>query len=81
MKLYRQFLTFPNVFRLKKPRGGDSDDEEDSGRGRSRKRKGGKAVVKEDGLSAKQRGKIRSKAMISSSEGSDSGGEKERMDE
>ncbi|CAH1786982.1 unnamed protein product [Owenia fusiformis] len=66
--------------------GGDSDDE--GGRGRDRKRKqrkkkegkeGKKKKLKEkfvedDGLSAKQRRKIVSKAMISSSEGSDSEG-------
>ncbi|XP_076114425.1 RNA polymerase-associated protein CTR9 homolog [Mytilus galloprovincialis] len=66
----------------------DGDSDEDTGRGKKerkgRKRKDGKNrnPDSDDGLSAKQRRKIVSKAMISSSEGSDSEGAKKlRIDE
>ena len=84
------------VFRSKKNRGGGGDDDEDSdgsqSRGRSRKprtkgskksrsSKSSKVVEDEDGLTAKQRRKVVSKALISSSEGSDSEGRKMRVSE
>lgn len=67
------------IFRGKRD---DGDSDEDTGRGRKerkgRKRKDGKNrnPDSDDGLSAKQRRKVVSKAMISSSEGSDSEGAK-----
>ncbi|BFZ05310.1 hypothetical protein BsWGS_08349 [Bradybaena similaris] len=68
----------------------DSDDENEGGGDRKRRRgkgKDGKGFKKkkqkddEDGLTAKQRRKIVSKAVISSSEGSDSDTRKKRMDD
>ncbi|CAG5134684.1 unnamed protein product [Candidula unifasciata] len=68
----------------------DSDDENEGGGDRKRKRgkgKEGKGFKKkkqkedEDGLTAKQRRKIVSKAVISSSEGSDSDTRKKRMED
>ncbi|KAK7475279.1 hypothetical protein BaRGS_00033510 [Batillaria attramentaria] len=74
--------------------GGDSDDEGGDRKERRRKRprkgegkeskkdsKKKKSVEEDDGLTAKQRRKIVSKAIISSSEGSESEGEKLKIDD
>lgn len=75
-------------YRSKKSHG-DSDDDEGEGRQRSkrsrkqrepRESKKKKHVEDDDGLTAKQRRKIVSKAIISSSEGSESESEKLKID-
>ena len=76
----------PHLIYCRKKRGGGEDSDSD-GDDRSRKprRKGGAASKKkvegDDGLSAKQRRKVVSKATISSSDGSDSEGGKLQIED